>query len=195
MLHGYGSHENDLFSMASMLNKEFFIVSVRAPITLGFGGFAWYEINFNNIGEKMSDIPQAKDSLSKIQTFIDEVHDAYGTDPEQTHLMGFSQGCILSYGLVLNQPKRFKTVLALSGYVLKDIVPSTYKKEDLKELDFFVSHGETDEVLPVQWARQSVNMLEQLGIAHQYREYPMGHGINPECFNDMKKWLVDRDLA
>ena len=31
MLHGYGSDENDLFSFASELPEELFIISIRAP--------------------------------------------------------------------------------------------------------------------------------------------------------------------
>ena len=34
LLHGYGSNEEDLFSFASELPEEFFIVSVRAPYDL-----------------------------------------------------------------------------------------------------------------------------------------------------------------
>lgn len=194
MLHGYGSHEQDLYGMAPMLNEKCLIVSARAPISLPFGGFAWYEIDFNAAGGKMSDIPQAKKSLEAILKFIDEVHEAYGTDPKQIHLMGFSQGCILSYGLALNHPTKFQKILALSGYILQDIVPTKYSPSELTHLDIFASHGSMDEVLPVQWAQNSMKVLEQLNIQHQYREYPVGHGVSPECFDDMKRWMKDRGL-
>lgn len=195
MLHGYGSHEKDLFSFAPELNNEFFIVSVRAPITLGYGSFAWYQINFDRTGAKMNDIDQAKESLNKIDQFVDEVIEAYPVDGDDVSLLGFSQGCILSYASALNNPLKYKHIIALSGYVLEDIVPTSYKKEELKHLDLFISHGNQDPVLPVEWARQSLKVLEQLKISHQYREYPIGHGINEENFHDLKKWLVDRDLA
>ena len=41
LLHGYGSHEEDLFSFANYLPEEYLIISLRAPLSLGFGGFAW----------------------------------------------------------------------------------------------------------------------------------------------------------
>ena len=194
MLHGFGSHEQDLFGMAPMLNEKCFIVSARAPLTLQWGGFAWYEIDFNNVGAKMSNIVQAKESLAAIVKFIDEVHEAYDTDPGQTHLLGFSQGSILSYALALNSPERFQKIMALSGYILKDIVPENYKPSELAHLDIFASHGTQDEVLPVEWARMSMQILEQLKIQHQYREYPIGHGVSPECFDDMKKWMRSKGL-
>ena len=61
-------------------------------------------------------------------------------------------------------------------------------------LDFFVSHGSIDDVLPIEGARLSVGMLEQMNVSHQYREYPIGHGINPENFADLQKWLRERSL-
>ncbi len=195
MLHGYGSHENDLFSMAPMLNKKATVVSVRAPRPLPWGGFAWYDIQFENLGKgKMSDIPQARESYQQILDFLPEVHQAYGTDPDQCWLMGFSQGCILSYALALNNPAKFQKVLALSGYMLKELLPEKFSQAALKHLDFFVSHGTADEVIPVEWARTAVDILEKLQLKHQYREYPMGHGINPECFEDLKKWMKVRAM-
>ncbi len=195
MLHGYGSHEQDLFSMAPMLNDDCLIVSARAPITLPWGGFAWYEIDFDNRGGKMSNIPQAKESLEIILKFIDEVHEAYGTDPEKTHLFGFSQGCILSYALALNHPQKFQNIFALSGYILKDIIPEKFKSSELAHLDVFASHGTQDEVLPVEWARNAMKILEKLKIPHQYNEYPMGHGINNDCLEDLQQWMKERQLA
>ncbi|MEQ9262114.1 MAG: alpha/beta hydrolase-fold protein [Owenweeksia sp.] len=195
MLHGFGSNEQDLFSMAPMLNQKFLIVSARAPHQLPWGGFAWYEINFEQLGEgKMSNIPQAKESVKRIETFVKEVQEAYGGDPENTWLMGFSQGCILSYAVAMRSPMNFKGVLALSGYILKEITPDQFNPAELQELVFFVSHGIQDDVLPVEWARQSVKILEKLNVEHQYCEYPMGHGVIPECFEDIKKWLKTRQV-
>lgn len=194
MLHGFGSHEQDLFSMAPMLNDDCLIVSARAPLTLPWGGYAWYEIDFDNRGGKMSNIPQAKDSLEIILKFIDEVHDAYGTDRNNTHLFGFSQGCILSYALALSHPQKFQKIFALSGYILKDIIPEKFKSSELSHLDVFASHGTQDDVLPVDLARNAIKILEKLKIQHQYKEYPMGHGINNECFDDLQKWMKSRSI-
>ncbi len=195
MLHGYGSNESDLFSMASMLNTKALVVSLRAPVALDWGGFAWYEIDFTQLGRgRMSDVEQAKKSLAMLRSEIPKIHAKYGTDPDRTWLMGFSQGCILSYALSLGDPRGFSKVLALSGYILKDVVPEAYNQSELLHLDYFVSHGTQDEVLPVDWARTAVGILEKLKISHQYKEYQMGHGVNPECFNDMKIWMKERDM-
>lgn len=190
MLHGYGSHEGDLFGLADQLNQRAHVVSLRAPRNLPWGGHAWYDINFDNLGNgKISNVEQARESLALLQEFIPQAQEAYQTDPDQIWLMGFSQGTILCYALALNHPQQYQRVIALSGYILSDLVPQRYQPATLQHLNFFISHGTQDPVLPVDWARQSVKMLEKLGVRHQYREYPIGHGISPEAFADLKKWM------
>ncbi|MCV6630805.1 MAG: phospholipase, partial [Flavobacteriaceae bacterium] len=81
LLHGYGSNEEDLFSFASELPKELFVISVRAPYTLQPFGYAWYAIHFDAEDGKWSDDEQAIVSRDAIVKFIDEAQEAYGLDP------------------------------------------------------------------------------------------------------------------
>ena len=48
MIHGYGINEDDLFSFASDLPENYKIISLRAPYSLPYGGFSWYDINLDN---------------------------------------------------------------------------------------------------------------------------------------------------
>lgn len=189
MIHGYGSHENDLYSLKDYLGNEKHYVSVRAPLTLGFGGFAWYPIHFDAVGVKTSDTEMAAQSRDLIMDFIAQFQEKEGLSENPVWLLGFSQGAILSYGLALNHPLKFQKVMALSGYVLKEIVPSQYKPQELQHLDLFVSHGNQDEVIPVQAARMTTEFLEKLKIKHRYQEYPAGHGINPDNLRDLVDWF------
>ncbi len=84
LLHGYGSNEEDLFSFASELPEELLIVSARAPFDMNFGGYAWYEITLDANDEKFSNLEEARQSLTKIATFIDYIKSTYKTDPD-TH--------------------------------------------------------------------------------------------------------------
>ena len=59
LLHGYGSHEEDLFSFANYLPDDYLVISLRAPISLDFGGFAWYSIHFDQDQKKWSDDEEA----------------------------------------------------------------------------------------------------------------------------------------
>ncbi|ALJ06633.1 phospholipase [Pseudalgibacter alginicilyticus] len=189
MLHGYGSDENDLFSFASELPEEFFIISVKAPYPMQPFGNAWYAINFDAEKGKWSDNEQAKESRDLIAKFIDEAVKAYPVDRDNVSLLGFSQGCILSYAVALSYPEKVKNVVALSGYLNKDILAKDFENNNFSNLDFYCSHGSVDQVIPVDWARQATPFLSELNIKNSYAEFPVGHGVAPQNFYEFREWL------
>ena len=190
LLHGYGSNEDDLFSFAEELPDTFLIVSLQAPHAMGSGSFAWYSINFDDKNGKFSDLKQAKESIDQIAIFIDEIKIKYNTKTNQTFLLGFSQGAILSYSLSLFYPNKVQHVIALSGYINTELIPATISKEI--KTDYYCSHGSVDQVLPVEWARKSKPFLDNLGFQNIYYEYPVGHGVAPQNFYSFKTWIEER---
>lgn len=191
LLHGYGSNEADLFSFADELPDEYYIISARAPYDLQYDSYAWYAINFDADQNKFSDHDQAKVSRDIIAGFIDELIQTYPIDPEKVTLVGFSQGSILSYAVALSYPEKVQKVVAMSGYLNLEIVSDDYLKNTFNNLKIFASHGTSDQVIPVAWARKTPAILENLGIDITYKEYPIGHGVAPQNFYDFKSWLVD----
>lgn len=192
LFHGYGSHEEDLFSFASELPSQALIISARAPLSLGFGGYAWYSINFTENQGRFSDIPEAKKALELISTFISEIQDLYKIKAEKTFLIGFSQGTILSYATAFNHPEKVQKVIALSGYVNEQLLPADLTLKDYSKLDFFISHGTVDQVIPVSWAQRAPEFMDNLKIRYSYQEYPVGHGVAPKNFFDFKDWIEKR---
>lgn len=192
MLHGYGSDANDLFSFASELPDELFIISAQAPYPLPPYGNAWYAINFDSVHGKFSDDVQAVESREKIAAFIDEVITNYPVDSDNLTLLGFSQGTILSYAVALSYPQKVKNVIALSGYINLDIIDKDFRKNDFSNLSVYASHGTVDQVIPISWARRSPEILKQLGIEHKYSEFPVGHGVAPQNLMEIKSWIKNR---
>lgn len=192
MLHGYGSNEQDLFSFAQELPSELLIVSVRAPLSLGFGSYAWYSINFEADRDNFSNLEEANTALKSIDAFIDGLLDKYKPDPTRIFLMGFSQGTILSLAYALNHPGKIQHVIALSGYVNQKLIKMPLEASNYKDLDVFASHGSVDQVIPVEWARRTPDFLDKLKIEHEYKEYPVGHGVAPQNFFDLLSWIRKR---
>ncbi len=189
MFHGYGSNEADLFSFADELPEELFIISARAPFELMPNGYAWYAIQYDPIGGKWSDDKQAAKSRDAIVNFIDEAVDAYGLNQENITLLGFSQGTILSYAVALSYPGKIKNVIALSGFVNENILANGWQKNNFAALDIYASHGSVDQIIPVDWARNTKKLLEKHKIKHIYEEFPVGHGVAPQNFFSFKNWL------
>ena len=162
LLHGYGSNEEDLFSFATELPEEYFVISARAPHDMMYGSYAWYAINFDADENKFSDIVQAQESRDIIANFIDELVSNYPIDSKNVTLIGFSQGSILGYAVALSYPEKVQRLVAMSGYLNTKIAINGFKNNDFSNLKIFASHGTVDQVIPVEWARKSIPVIEVL---------------------------------
>lgn len=185
LLHGYGSNENDLFSFANHLHPSLLVVSLRAPHALPMMGFAWYSINFDAKQGKWSDDEEAIASRELVLQFLDELQQIHSYDPIKVHLLGFSQGAILSYALGLTYPKRFASVIALSGYLNKNI---SQLPKPVEAPAFYAAHGTLDEVVPFDWGQQSAVQLRQKGFDIQFDQFTVGHTIGQDGFYQLLEW-------
>ena len=189
LIHGYGSNEEDLFSFAPELPENAFIVSVQAPYQVPPYGFAWYAISFDADMNKFSDDAQAIKSRDLLVEFIDELCVKYPIDQKDVNIIGFSQGAILSYALAVTYPEKVNKVVALSGYFNADIMQPKADLSVYNHLKIFGSHGTVDQVIPVEWARKASELLKSYAISFEYKEYPVGHGVAPQNFYDLKAFL------
>lgn len=184
LLHGYGSHEEDLFSFAPSLPEDWLTVSFRAPLQTPYGGFCWFDIRFDD-QKKWIDENQAKESIFKIEDSIKEIKTKYEIEGK-TKLCGFSQGGMLSYALSLKNPQNYDKIACLSAYPeMKIIQEPLPKKKDLEHLRFFISHGTDDVIIPMEMAIKGADLLYELSAYFSFREYMNGHGINEKNFIDL----------
>lgn len=191
LLHGVGSNEQDLMGLAPALDPRFLIISVRAPITLQHGSYAWYHVQFVPNGHVI-DAAEAEASRARLLCFVDEVIESYNVNPDRVFLMGFSQGCIMSLAAALTAPGRFAGVVGISGRLLPDILTKAAPANELRGLPLLVVHGTFDSVLAIEYGRAIRDALQKLPVALTYREYLMDHGISEESFADVSRWLANR---
>ena len=191
LLHGYGSNEADLFGLAPYVDPRFLIVSARAPYTLTYGSYAWFEIGWTNSGITI-DARQAEASRKLVLEFLGAAIHAYGADPQQVYLCGFSQGAILSASVALTQPELVAGAVLMSGRVPDELKPLIAPPERLARKPFLVVHGVRDTVLPIQNGRASRAILEKLPVDLTYKEYPMAHEVSAESLQDVSGWLSAR---
>jgi phospholipase/carboxylesterase len=185
LLHGYGSNENDLFAFADYLHPSLLVVSLRAPHALPMMGHAWYSIHFDAEQGKWSDDEEAIGSRELVLQFLDELLEIHPYDKSQVHLLGFSQGAILSYALGLTTPKSFASVIALSGY-LNENITQLPQPEDAPAL--YAAHGSLDEVVPFDWGQRSAELLKQKGFVIQFDAFPVGHTVGQDGFYKLLEW-------
>ena len=189
LLHGYGSNANDLLSFAPEFSQHYAVLSLQAPHGTPYGGFAWYDINWNNADE-LIDVKQANDSLNTVLEDILTFVNAEKLADMPVHLIGFSQGGVLAYALALQVPGLFHRVACLSTYPEEKILTRvTTDKAEKERLRFFISHGTEDAVIPLEWGRKAADLLYDKGFYFTFREYMAGHQVNQKNFLDLAEFF------
>jgi phospholipase/carboxylesterase len=191
LLHGLRSNEEDLFSLTPYLDERFLIVSARAPYVLGLGQYAWYRVTFTPSGSERNQ-EDFECALEVLIRFVGEVVNAYGADPRQVYLMGFSQGAIMSVAALLTHPELLAGAVAMSGALPSEVLPSAAPAERLKDIPVIVVHGVYDDVLPIAEGRTLRLHLSTLPVRLDYREYPMRHQVSDESLDDVSGWLIEQ---
>lgn len=190
--HGRGSDEHDLMGLAGLLDpdRRFDIVTPRAPLQLpGSPGYHWYRVP--RVG--YPDPESFRAACDELAALHDQLWEPTGTGPDRTVLGGFSMGTVMSYALGLDGGRPAPAgILALSGFIptVDGWEPSL---EDRTDTNVLIAHGRLDPVIPVMFARQAHELLEQAGFDVDYRESDAGHNVDPDDVPRITAWL-DRVL-
>lgn len=187
LLHGIGADEHDLFGLAPALDARCTVVSLRAPRAYG-PGFSWFDIDFRPGGQIIPNLDQARATVKDLVAWLETAPSRYHTDPQRTFLLGFSQGAMMSLGVLHARPDLLAGVIALSGRFPGDAFSEA--ATTARAVPVFVAHGTLDDVLPIANGRQIRDALSAKVADLTYREYPVGHGIAPAEMADIAVWLA-----
>lgn len=197
LLHGVGSNEADLYGLAPELDPRLLIVSLRAPITLGYGAYAWFHVEFGP-STFVANTAELEQSRQLLVEFLPRLVDRFGADARRVYLLGFSQGAIMSLAVALTRPSLVAGVVAMSGRLAPEALDRRAPDGELEGLPILLLHGTADEVLPIRHGREARDLLAPLPVNMTYREFPMAHTVSPESFAVAQEWLrdsLDRDTT
>jgi phospholipase/carboxylesterase len=186
--HGRGTDERDLLGLADFLDPErrLLVVTPRAPLVVsGSPGYHWYLVP--RVG--YPDRPSFEAARAALAELHDSLWEETGIGPERTVLGGFSMGAVMSYAMGLGAERPpVAGILAFSGFVptVEGWEPST---ADRTETRAFLSHGDRDPVISVEFARRARELLEGAGLEVSYRESELGHQIDSAHLRDAATWL------
>jgi phospholipase/carboxylesterase len=191
MLHGYGSHELDLFGLAEYLPSDYVVASVRGLLPAG-NGYAWFPLEYDPSSDTLlRDANDVNESARVLLTWLDTLEAEVGP-VSPIALLGFSQGGAMGVQLLRHAPERFAAAVILASFVIPDDSPG---------------HDERDVALaganiPLFWGRDPHDPVigEEL-IAYTRRWLPehsdldarlyanVGHGISMEEIEDVSAFL------
>ncbi len=189
LLHGIGADENDLFPLARQLDLRFKVVSLRAPHDY-HTGHAWFHIDFGPAGTVIPDVAQARATLADLVGWLADAPARLGTDPARTFLLGFSQGAMMSVGVLRTTPERLAGVVALSGRADETLFEVRAARDAIARVPLLVAHGIYDDVLPIENGRHTRDAFQGLSRDFMYREFPVRHGIDEAELTLVAAWLT-----
>lgn len=191
-IHGRGANEEDLFDLAPNLGGRFRVLAVRAPIDMGPNAYGWFHSQYPKDLPAIDNLEEVETSRQLLLQFIKKAQAKYDVKPSQTFLFGFSQGAMLSQGILLTSPEHIGGIAALSGRVIPHHLPTPNDAEKFRNLPVFISHGIEDDLLPIHYGRASRDTFAKLPVKLEYHEYPMGHDVTDMNFKDVEKWFEQR---
>jgi phospholipase/carboxylesterase len=189
VLHGYGSNEEDLFDLANTIDARYAIYSLRGPLPLNNGGFAWYHLSYDQNNRLTYDYQEVIQSRVKVMRFIRQQCLSHQLDSNTIVLMGFSQGAMLAYDLALSNPGKIVGVMALSGRLMEES-KVRIKPTKVQSTSFFIAHGIYDALIPITEAEKARDYLRSINVTDiVYTSYPMQHVLNGQEIIDIRAWL------
>jgi phospholipase/carboxylesterase len=182
LLHGRGSHEQEIISLAAHLPEGPTYAAVRAPIAEG-GGYAWFANR--GIGRPVAE--SLAETMQWFRTWLDGVAPA----GRPVLLVGFSGGAAFAGGLVLADPDRYAGAAILYGTLPFDagvpVIPSR-----LAPVPVFVAQGDADQVIPRELLDRTWSyLLTESGAATEAHRDLGGHGITPDALHRLAAWLQE----
>lgn len=192
-LHGLGADGHDFVDIVPQLNlpnvRFIFPHAPVRPITLN-GGYpmrGWYDI-YDLIDRSREDEIGVRESAELIDALIQREIDN-GIPTEKILLAGFSQGCAMALYSGLRYPKKLGGILGLSGYLPLAKTLAAEASELNKTIPIFMAHGTQDQIVNVQFAEQSRDVLESLGYAINFHYYPMAHSVCADEVKAIAEWF------
>ncbi len=189
LLHGYGSCGENMTHLAQALslpNVTFVCpdgpeVCQEYPADrqwFSLKGIDWGRSNLRQAWEVIAD------PLSKAAAiFKDKLSDIIHHNEGDMVVAGFSQGAMMAYELGFFSPA-IKAVMGLSGvYCLK--------KEPIHKPAILWTHAQDDEVVPLQWMKDSDRLFGQYGLEVQHHISPYGgHSVTEDALRIIARFLM-----
>ena len=187
LLHGWTGDENSMWVFVRRFPADYWMVAPRAPYVTQPSGYSWRAL------DGRPDRPPVLEDLRPAAADLVALADAYaaanGIDSREFDAIGFSQGAALVNVLALLYPARVRRLGILAGFVPAG-ADSLVQNRTLEGKPFFVAHGNQDEMVNIEEARRSIQLLETAGARVTFCEDEVGHKVSANCLRALEAfWL------
>ncbi len=187
LIHGWTGDENSMWVFTRGLSSDYWMMAPRAPHTVELNGFSWRPPHPSAFG--VPSLESLLPSAEALIRLIDEYTASLKLDAKQFDLMGFSQGAAMVNLIGMLYPHRVRKMGVLAGFMPPG-VDDLISKKPLVGKNIFVAHGTQDQLVPVDLAQASIDLLERAGAHITYCEDEVGHKLSANCLRALEAYLA-----
>lgn len=179
LLHGYASHEGDLFQLSPRLPLGPVIASVRAPIAES-GGWAWFSLaGRGNVAPPSTEVDAATNAFL---AWLDTV------EFTSVSLLGFSQGAVVALQALRSRPSQFASIVAISGFVAEGTCDGDEQLAASRPPVFW-GRGTLDRVVPADAIDRTAEWLPAHSSATIRIYENLAHTLSSDELHDITQFL------
>lgn len=192
MIHGYTGDENSMWVFGRRLSFPYWMIAPRAPHATETFGYSWRNVNKHplhaDFGKPSLEmlLPPAE-ALIKL---VDEYSASLKIEAHQFDVMGFSQGGAMVTVLGLVYPNRIRKMGVLAGFVPSGL-DEYIEKKNLAGKNILVVHGTQDEMVTIDRAYASIELLKQAGANVNFVEEEIGHKLGVQGMHALEEYFSD----
>ncbi|MGC9366690.1 MAG: TPR end-of-group domain-containing protein [bacterium] len=187
-LHGYGSNESNFLKLGDNFQEHDFIyATLQAPYPFLLGdnlGYSWFLWNQQ---DSAVEFISGKMTISYVLNAVQKLSEHY--NPSQVYLLGFSQGCGLTYLTGLNNPDYFSGLICYGGWLDTNFVSDENLNQASDQLRIFIGHGTDDRSVEFENALQAEEFLTSHGFQVEFYDFEGAHQVPPEMVQETEKWI------
>jgi predicted esterase len=173
MIHGRGANAESILALAPELQRPH--LTYLAPQA---ANNTWYPYPFLSPLEQNE--PNLTSALDAVRAVLEKLYLA-GVLPEQTVLLGFSQGACLVTEYAARNAQRLGGVVGLSGGLIGPQGAPRRYPNSLAGTPVFLGCSDVDPHIPLWRVQETTQVLSGLGGVVTEKIYPgMGHTINQD---------------
>ena len=199
MLHGFGDSAENFIHIANFLDQpeleaNYFALNAPSIISEYSLGRQWFDLYPNGIYIANAGIDEIKIIQSDILTTskllentVNQIMSSYKLTYKDCLMLGFSQGAMMTFEFGNYFKNSLGGLAIMSGRIISE---DDITNQSLLKTPIFISHGDKDEVLPINMFENSCNFLKKNKLIYEsYKLYGDTHTISPKAIKLLQKFI------
>lgn len=152
---------------------------------------AWFDYEVATMKEGMEeDYRNIENTARSLKWLLDE--ECKKEDSRKIIVAGFGQGGAMAINVGLSYAKPLGGILSFSGFVpLMENYPDEISEAN-KKTPVLAIHGNSDKVVPIEFAKKRYETLKKFGIDYEMRaHFYLEHNTSEETLFSMQQWFTE----